>query len=172
MRLVLLRHAAAEDRYVFHMTSNGAADSQRPLTSAGTERMKSIGKGLYNALDGDLHRIVTSPYTRALQTAQIFQEAIPENQRPEVEVSDLLTPGCSFHTISSWLNEESGTIALVGHEPDMSWLMQEFCGAQSQRAKFGKAGACLITFEEHPGNSNGVLQWFMSPSILHKLGSQ
>lgn len=172
MRLVLLRHAAAEDRYVFHMNSNGAPESQRPLTSAGAEKMKLIGRGLYNALDGDIQRILTSPYTRALQTAQIFQEAIPENQRPEVEISDLLTPGCSFHTIKSWLNEETGTVALVGHEPDMSWLMQEFCGAQSQRAKFGKAGACLIAFDGHPGDSNGVLQWFLNPSVLHKLGSQ
>ncbi len=172
MRLVLLRHAPAEDRYVFHMTSNGAPDSKRPLTSAGIDRMKLIGKGLFKALDGDIQRIISSPYTRAQQTAQLIYESIPENQRPELEVSDLLTPGASFHTISSWLEGESGTIALVGHEPDMGWLMQEFCGAQSQRAKFGKAGACLIHFDDHPGNSNGSLQWFMSPSLLFKLGSQ
>ncbi len=172
MRLVLLRHAPAEDRYVFHMTSNGAPDSKRPLTNAGSDQMKLIGKGLYKALDGDIQRIISSPYTRAQQTAQLFHEAIPENQRPELEVSDLLTPGASFHSINSWLNGKTGTIALVGHEPDMSWLMQEFCAAQSQRAKFGKAGACLIKFEDHPGHSDGILQWFMSPSLLYKLGSQ
>ncbi len=172
MRLVLLRHGAAEDRYVFHMTSDGAPDSKRPLSSAGMERMKFIGDGLYKVLDGDIQRIVSSPYTRAVQTAQSLLEVIPENKRPQLEVSDLLTPGCSFHTIKRWLNGESGTVVLVGHEPDMSWLMQEFCGAQSQRVKFGKSGACLISFEDHPNNSMGVLQWFLSPSILHKLGSQ
>ncbi len=172
MRLVLLRHAAAEDRYVFHMNSDGAPESKRPLTNAGIDRMKLVGKGLYKSLDGDIQRIVSSPYTRAVQTAQLFQEAIPENQRPQLEVSDLLTPGCSFHTVNRWLRGETGTVVLVGHEPDMGWLMQEFCGAQAQRAKFGKAGACLISFNDHPGNSEGVLQWFLSPSILHKLGSQ
>ena len=172
MRLVLLRHAPAEDRYVFHMTSNGAPDSQRPLTNAGSEKMKLIGKGLYKSLDGDIQRIVSSPYTRALQTAQLFHEAIPETQRPELETSDLLTPGCSFHTIKSWLDGQAGTVVLVGHEPDMGWLMQEFCEAQSHRVKFGKAGACLIAFEDHPGNSQGTLQWFMSPALLNKLGSQ
>ena len=172
MRLVLLRHAPAEDRYVFHMNSDGAPDSKRPLTNSAIDRMKLIGIGLYKALDGDIQRIYASPYTRAQQTAQLFREAIPETQRPELEASDLLTPGASFHTINSWLSDQSGTIALVGHEPDMGWLMQEFSGAQSQRAKFGKAGACLIQFDDHPGNSNGSLQWFMTPSLLYKLGSQ
>ena len=172
MRLVLLRHASAEDRYVFHMNSNGAPESKRPLTNAGVDQMKLIGKGLYNALDGNIQRITTSPYTRAVQTAELFQEAFPENQRPQLEVSDLLTPGCSFDTIKRWLNSETNTVVLVGHEPDMSWLMQEFTGAQSQRTSFRKAGACLITFEDHPGNSEGILRWFLSPSVLFKLGSQ
>jgi len=172
MRLVLLRHASAEDRYVFHMNSNGAPDSKRPLTNAGVDQMKLIGNGLYNALDGNIQRIATSPYTRAIQTAELFQEAFPENQRPQLEVSDLLTPGCSFETIKRWLNGETNTVVLVGHEPDMSWLMQEFTGAQSQRTNFRKAGACLITFEDHPGNSVGILRWFLSPSVLFKLGSQ
>ncbi len=154
------------------MTSNGAPESKRPLTNAGAEMMKLIGKGLNKALDGDVQRIVSSPYTRALQSAQLFHEAIAENQRPELEVSDLLTPGCSFHTVKSWLDGQSGTIVLVGHEPDLSWLMQEFCGAETQRVKFGKASACMIGFEQHPGNSDGVLQWHMNASLLHKLGTQ
>jgi len=154
------------------MSSNGAPDSKRPLTSAGIKRMQSIGKGLCKALDGDIQRIITSPYTRAQQTAQLIHTAIPENQRPELDVSDLLTPGASVNTIKSWLTGKTGTIALIGHEPDMSWFIQEFCGAPSLRTKFSKAGACLIYFESDPGNSGGSLQWLMGPSLLHRLGSQ
>ena len=172
MRLVLFRHGAAEDRYVFHMNSNGAPESQRPLTNAGIESMKFIGKGLFNALDGDIQHIYTSPYTRALQTARLIHEAIPETRRPELEISDLLTPGCSFKTIERWVRNKSGTLILVGHEPDLSWLTQEFCGAKALRTKFSKGGACLIMFENLPDNTNGMLHWMLNSAVLHKLGSQ
>ena len=171
MRVVLLRHAIAEDRYVFHMSSNGAPDSQRPLTSEGIKKMKLAGKGLYRALDKDVQRVFTSPYTRARETAELFLEAIPKKNRPELELSDLLTPGCSISTIIRWLETVNGTIVLVGHEPDMSWLMQQFAGGQMYNVKFGKAGACMINFAKNPGESYGVLQWFLSPSVLRKLGS-
>ena len=172
MRLVLLRHAIAEDRYIFHMSSGGAADSLRPLTNLGINRMEKAALGLYKSLDGDIQRVVTSPYTRALQTAELLLEAIPETKRPKLEVSDLLTPGCSIRSIQRWLEGESGTVVLVGHEPDMSWLMQRFTnGDSTQCLKFGKAAACMIEFKIDPINSFGFLRWFMSPAILRKLGS-
>ena len=171
MRLVLLRHAIAEDRYVFHMSSNGAPDSQRPLTRDGMNKMKQVAAGLYKALDENVHRVVTSPYVRAKQTAELFLEAIPINQRPELETSDLLTPGCSFATLQSWLNNEEGTVVLVGHEPDMSWLMQQFTQSEKQSVKFGKGGACMISFDGNPAKSFGTLRWLMSPSSLQKLAT-
>lgn len=172
MRLVLLRHAIAEDRYVFHMSSEGDPDSLRPLTNLGISRMEKSAAGLYKALDGDVQRVVTSPYTRAFQTAEIFLEAIPETKRPKLEVSDLLTPGCSFRTIRQWLESVTGTVVLVGHEPDLSWLMQQFTsGSATQVLKFGKAAACMIYFERDPMNSFGVLRWFITPAILRKLGT-
>ena len=171
MRLVLLRHAIAEDRYVFHMSSNGAPDSQRPLTQDGITKMKQSAAGLYKLLDENVQRVVTSPYVRAKQTAELFLAAIPKNERPELEISDLLTPGCSFHTLQGWLNNETGTLVLVGHEPDMSWLMQQFTRSHTQSVKFGKAGACMISFEGNPANSFGTLRWFMSPASLRKLAA-
>ena len=171
MRLVLLRHAIAEDRYVFHMSSNGAPDSQRPLTQDGINKMKQSASGLYKLLDENVQRVASSPYLRAKQTAELFLEAIPQSERPELEISDLLTPGCSFHTLQYWLNNETGTMVLVGHEPDMSWLMQQFTRSHTQSVKFGKAGACMISFEGNPANSFGTLRWFMSPASLRKLAA-
>ena len=171
MRLVLLRHAVAEDRYVFHMNSDGAPDSQRPLTRDGIKKMRASGRGLLKALGHDIQRVVSSPYTRARETAELLIEAMDENRRTELELSDLLTPGCSYQSIRDWLQDESGTVVLVGHEPDMSWLMQQFTGGgQMQTLKFGKAGACMIWFERNPGNSYGILHWFMSPAVLRQLG--
>ena len=169
MRLVLLRHAIAEDRYVFHVSSNGAPDSQRPLAQEGIDKMKTIAAGLYTALDSDVQRVVSSPHIRALQTAGLLIDAIPNNEQPDLEICDLLTPGCSFRTLRSWLEDAFGTVVLVGHEPDMSWLTEQFTGGQSQSVKFGKGAACCISFKDNPGNSFGILQWFLSPKALCKM---
>ena len=170
MKLVLLRHAIAEDRLDFYRSNPGAPDSERPLTSDGIKKMKLGAMGLVNALDYEIQRVISSPYTRARQTAEIFLEAIPQKQRPELEFSDILAMGYSSSEIANWLAGDTGTIVLVGHEPDMSNLMEQFCSRSSPlHLKFGKGGACLIEFLNGPLNSIGILRWFMSPKMLRKL---
>ena len=172
MRLVLLRHAPAEAHYAFQIDSGGAPDSERPLTASGISKMKQAARGLVRLLDNDIQRVVSSPYARAQQTAKIVLQAMPEQQRPALEQSELLMPGCSHKRIRKWLSEEAGTVVLVGHEPDLSWLMERFCGAQANlNIKFGKAGACLIRFKDRPGISFGVLQWLLNPATLRMLGN-
>ncbi len=171
MRLVLLRHALAEDRYTFHSGKERVPDCERTLSKEGVSKMEQGAQGLIRLLDGDIQRIVSSPYVRARQTAQIIVDAMPGRRRPELELSDLLSPGCSYKRIRKWLTGEAGTVILVGHEPDMSWLMEQFCGSQdSINAKFGKAGACMIRFKGEVGSSFGVLQWLASPATLRMLG--
>ena len=168
MRLVLLRHATAEDRYIFHVSSNGAPESRRPLSREGIDKMKNSASGLYLSLNSDVQRVVTSPYTRARQTADLFVQAIPEHQRPEVEISDLLTPGCSVRTIRKWLANAAGTIVLVGHEPDMSWLMSQFTGESFKGKNIDTGGACCIEFENSLNNSLGRLLWLKGSEDLHQ----
>ncbi len=169
--MVLFRHATAEDKYDFHVSSNGAPDSKRPLSASGLEQMKTVSKGLYKALDGNMQRIVSSPYIRAIQTAQTLLETISENTRPDLEISDLLTPGASFETVRRWLKGETRTTIVVGHEPDMSWLMQQFTGSGEIRVKFKPTSACLIEFEGPLEDSSGQLHWFLNPTLLHRLGN-
>lgn len=171
MRLVLFRHGIAEDRFLFFRDSNGAPDSERPLTDAGIRKTKRGAAGLLKSLDYDVQIIASSPYVRARQTAELLRAALPADRRPEIQVTDLLAPGCRGHDVLQWLASETGTVILVGHEPDMSYMMTQFCGCQDiLTVKFGKAGACLIQFDRTLDNWYGELQWLMSPRFLRRLG--
>src|SRR5882724_2462532 len=67
VRLLVVRHAIAEDPAVFAAT--GRSDAERPLTEKGRRRMRRVARGLKKlvpAIDG----LATSPLVRAVETAE------------------------------------------------------------------------------------------------------
>ena len=66
MKLLLVRHAIAEEREEFERT--GEPDDQRPLTSEGRKKMKRAAAGL-GELVNKVDILATSPLARAQQTA-------------------------------------------------------------------------------------------------------
>ena len=89
MKLLLLRHAVAEDRATF--AASGKEDRLRPLTEEGRKKMRRIGDALAGLLP-ELALIATSPYTRARESAEILARAFPE--RPVLsEIAELAPAG-------------------------------------------------------------------------------
>ena len=83
--LVLIRHGIAEPRL------QGLDHPERPLTARGRQRTHAVmqallGRGLV------LDRLISSPYRRALETAQL---AVQVGMAPQLELDDRLRPaGC------------------------------------------------------------------------------
>ena len=71
MELYIVRHGIAIDRE----DPKCPADPERYLTEEGVEKTKGVAKGLA-ALGVAPGLFLTSPYTRALQTAEIFADAL------------------------------------------------------------------------------------------------
>src|SRR4051812_39483130 len=108
MTLIFVRHAEAEDREEWAKTC--ADDGLRPLTKRGKKKMGKAAKGLQKLLRGaDL--CVSSPLTRALETAEI----IGEHAGLEVVVKSELSPGRGAGGLLKWLQKQAGdsTIILV-----------------------------------------------------------
>ena len=72
MRLLIVRHAIAEDRVAFAAT--GKDDDERPLTEEGRSRMEQGARGLRQLVPA-LDLVATSPLVRAVQTAEILAGA-------------------------------------------------------------------------------------------------
>lgn len=165
MKLLLLRHAIAEEQEDFART--GKDDRLRPLTDEGRKKMKQGAKGLREIVP-DLDLLATSPLTRAAQTAAIVDSVY--GGLPEVEIEEL-SPEATPADFLRWLRKQkAGTIAAVGHEPTismiLSWLLT---GSERRLFSFRKGGACLIEFTGDVAGGTATLLWALTPAQLREL---
>ncbi len=165
-RLLLVRHAIAEQRDVFART--GRADGYRPLTAKGTRRMRLAARGLRDLVD-QIDLLATSPLVRAVQTAEILSDEFDEIPIVETDVI-AMGPDAAF---LAWYRgvSDTGLVAVVGHEPYLgewaSWLVD---GSAADYLVFKKGGACLIEFPGPIEPDCGVLRWYEAPARLRELG--
>ena len=164
MKLVIVRHADAGDAEEFAKT--GQPDAFRPLTDKGREQTQSIAEGLRKLVPScDL--IATSPYTRAMQTAEIIIAAYGHRG---AETTSALEPAAAPADFEEWLRGSDGNAAvvmIVGHEPNLSTLATYLmAGVPGSRIDLKKAGACQLAFEGEAQKGRGVLQWLMGPKQL------
>jgi phosphohistidine phosphatase len=117
MHVFVVRHAVAED------AEPGQDDSTRKLTPDGARTFRRVVQGL-RELDWCFDRVLTSPWTRALETAELLKPVI---EGPTI-VTDLLAdkPRPELFALiaetSAPPRKRAGT-ALVGHEPWLSELV-------------------------------------------------
>ena len=166
MRLLVVRHAIAEDRDSFAKTGEG--DDQRPLTGRGRERMEVGARGLAT-LCRAVDVLAASPYLRTMQTAGVLSEVWGG---PTPVAVSALEPGGDFDQLSAWLRAlgPDQRVAIVGHEPYLSGFVSRLIGARGSVLEMRKGGACLLTLAPSAGAGSGVLRWALTPKQLRRLG--
>ena len=165
MKLLLIRHAIAEEREEFAKT--GKDDRLRPLTDEGRKKMKQVARGLQGIVP-EIDLLATSPLTRAAQTGAIVDSVY--GGLKEVEIEEL-SPDSSPNDFLLWLRKrKEDCIAAVGHEPSisliLSWLLT---GSERRIFAFRKGGACLLDFPDEVGAGTATLIWALTPAQLREL---
>jgi phosphohistidine phosphatase len=168
VQLVVIRHAIAEDREAF--AASGRDDSERPLTEEGRQKMRRAIEGL-RRLVANVDLLASSPYVRALQTAEVVASGY-DYPSEEIKTIGSLAPDAPLDRFQSWVQRQSRarTLTIVGHEPHLStlvtWLMS---GLRESRVDLKKGGACLLDFDGQPGPGVGVLRWLLTAGQLRGL---
>jgi phosphohistidine phosphatase len=154
MELILLRHGKAEDM-------NIGGDFTRELLEKGREQARRAANLLKTA--GVLPNIVlTSPLIRARQTADEFCQTAG---MPGAVIQSWLTCGMSPETA---LNELAAfrdfkRVAIVGHNPDFSQLVEWIIGTRSGSIDMKKGAlACLAIT---PPSRHGTLAYMIPPKL-------
>ncbi|HWE02167.1 MAG TPA: histidine phosphatase family protein [Tepidisphaeraceae bacterium] len=166
MKLLLIRHAVAEDRGEFARL--GHDDAQRPLTKQGQKRMRRGARGLHRLIP-NIDVLVSSPLTRAIQTAEIVTGIYDGLELVQI---GQLAPGKTPTALLSWIAKQAphATIALVGHEPHLgvfvSWMLT---GLQESFVTFKKGGACLLELDGEIKAGRAKLLWLLKASQLRDL---
>src|SRR5207245_11393572 len=99
------------------------SDPERYLTEEGVEKTRMVAKGVAAlGVSGDL--FLTSPYARAVQTAEIFVSAL-DYAKQKIRRTDLLLPGAEPSQLLRELAKEkhASTVFLFGHAPQLDDLI-------------------------------------------------
>ena len=162
MKLLIVRHAKAYDPNPMRWPD----DSQRPLTDEGRARFtKSVPT--IKALAPKKIRVISSPYVRALQTAEILcDQAGWEPPEIDERLSAHYGPDETMELLQSL--DASGNYAIVGHDPTFSYLPGHLIGANRPGATILETGAAaLIDTGAAPlVSGSGTLVALIQPKIL------
>lgn len=168
MRLLIVRHAIAEDREAFARSQRD--DALRPLTPGGRQKMERGAAGL-RELVPTLDVLAASPFKRAYDTAEIIADAyhgLRVDRVPE------LAPGAGPDRFLAWLagQRSSGTIAVVGHEPDLSQIVCALlAGSNGPFLELRKGAACLLEVPGPVRRGCATLDWLLGPKHLRRIGA-
>ncbi len=115
MKLYLLRHGIAEDLGA----PDAETDFDRQLTPEGRQKVRQIARAM-EALDLKFDVILSSPYPRARQTAELVAKL---GLGPKPRLAESLEPGGRASELVAALNlikPQPALALLVGHEPHLS----------------------------------------------------
>jgi phosphohistidine phosphatase len=163
MDLYLLRHGIAENG------RPGMPDAERELTSEGRKKLREVMR-VARAAGVQPDYVLTSPYARALQTAEIaaqileysgellHTQALVPHSRPELVWDEVR------------IHRDAAQLLLVGHEPLFSNLASFLLDAPSLRVDFKKGALLRIEIDQLGPKPRGVLRWFISPKMAGAKG--
>jgi phosphohistidine phosphatase len=135
------------------------SDSDRELTTEGRRKLRETLRALANA-EVNPSLIVSSPLTRALQTAEIARSVF--KTKALVLRTKALTPNATVEQVWDEIRAHRGEpeMMLVGHEPQFSNLAAYLLGARELRVDFKKGAVLRLDLEGFGAQPRGTLRWF------------
>jgi phosphohistidine phosphatase len=162
MLLLLVRHAHAGDRD----PSQWPDDTQRPLTDKGRKTHAKVSRALRN-LELAPELLLTSPWLRALQTAEIMREVmlLPQPPMPTTALAD--DPDLARIAAEVGPRGDRSTVALVGHSPWLEELAALLLTGSDRGLKLDFPKSGVLTFDaDRLAPASATLWFFLRPKML------
>ena len=160
MNLYLLRHGIAIEPGI----AGYKLDSERSLTAKGEGCLREAARAMKElGLSFDL--ILSSPYLRAKQTAEIIAKNLKLRKKPAF--SNNLIPAGNPRLLIQQLNQfrpEPENVLLVGHEPYLSRFISRLTTGDTGAAiDLKKGGLCQLEAEFLVYGRCAKLVWLLTP---------
>jgi phosphohistidine phosphatase len=163
MDLYIVRHGIAIDRE----DPKRPPDPERYLTEDGIEKTKQAAKGVV-ALGITADVLISSPYVRAMQTAEIFATALGHSKQ-KIRHSDLLLPGAEpslfFRELAK--DKQFSSVFVFGHAPHLDELIAAAFGSKHSITALKKSGVAALTLKRISPPSAQLI-WLATPKILRR----
>ncbi len=147
MKIVLVRHGRAEPK------KEGFSDADRRLTEEGRRGVEAVARHI----NMEPSMILSSPYRRALETAEILASTLGGR----VVVVEELEPEAPSGVDALARINVGDRYILVGHNPWMEHTLSELVGGRIEM----KAGSAAIVEIESLKPGGGILLALVSPEV-------
>lgn len=158
MQLYILRHGIAEDGVA------AQPDSERALTAEGKKRLRPVLR-LAQKAGVSPSLIVSSPYRRAVETAELAAKIL--EYKGDVLRSKSLVPSGSPAAV--WqeirVHKEEPQLLLSGHEPLFSSLTAYLLASPNMQVDFKKGAIARVDLDHFGPEPHGVLKWMLLPKL-------
>lgn len=157
MEIYLLRHGIAED------AAPGKPDADRALTDAGRQKLRRVlARARAAKVDPDV--ILSSPYRRALETAEVAVESLHHDGKvvPIAALTPDANPRDTWEEIRARKSEDS--ILLASHEPLMSSLLAFLLNTPALLVDFKKAALARVDCDRFGPEPHATLKWILTPA--------
>lgn len=164
MDLLFLRHGLAGE----HGDPRYPDDSLRLLTGEGRKKLAEAAKAMQK-LKLELDLIITSPYKRASQTAEIVASTY---RKAKFKISDELIPSGKPRQLIRQLQElsDDSSVMLVGHEPYLSELISVLISGDADSClKMKKGGLCKLEVGDIKYGQCATLEWLLTPAQMETI---
>jgi phosphohistidine phosphatase len=142
MHLYLIRHGIA----VYREDPNCPPDTERPLTPKGMKRSHTAALGL-RALDVRPNAVLTSPWLRAVQTAEIFCETIGFPPKKIVRTDALKGTSAPSELLRELQSMKAKVVLCFGHEPHLHLVIGHVLHTNAKITELKKAGLALLELD-------------------------
>ncbi len=164
MDVYFLRHAIAAERG----DPKYKDDSLRPLTAQGRKKMKFAALGC-QTLGLKFDAILSSPYVRARQTAEIVIQ-LYKSKNKKIHFTNTLLPPSSVQKLLLEIQThfpKSKNVLLVGHEPHLSTMISDLLQSNTPlNIDFKKGGLCCLDIDLYSKKATACLLWLLTPTQL------
>jgi len=159
MQIHILRHGIAED------AKPGSPDADRALTPEGRKKLREVLK-LARGANVRPSLILTSPYRRAVETAEIARSVL--DGKAEIVDSAALQPSADPRDV--WeeirIHKDENEVLLVSHEPLTSRLTGFLLNAPNLNVDFKKGALLRLDVDEFGAVPRGVLKWMVTAKLV------
>lgn len=156
MVLYIVRHAEAV------AGSDNLKDEWRYLTEKGRVTAKRMSASI--AKTGPKPRlIISSPLTRAVQTAEIIAEKAC--RKNVIVANGFLLPGADISELVDYLKgcQDAKSVMLVGHEPQLGILAAALLGCEDGTVSLKKGACVALKVDPENGGRSADFLWYLTP---------
>jgi phosphohistidine phosphatase len=156
MILYVLRHAEAVEG------SDALQDEWRYLTEKGRAVAEKMSSAI-SKLGPKTRLTITSPLTRAVQTAEIAAEKAC--RKNVIIASELLLPEADISKLVAYLKgcDDAKRVMVVGHEPQLGSLVAALLGCGDRVLSLKKGSCVALKLDCSKDDRSANFLWYLAP---------